>query len=64
MGVMFAVRSRYPWTTAAALCSDASDIHIRTQFYIRILKADRHEANLPRNYCMQPWYATYALRNV
>ena len=24
------------------------------------LKADRHEATLPRNYCMQPCYATYA----
>jgi len=25
------------------------------------LKADRHEATLPCNYCMQPCYATYAM---
>ena len=27
------------------------------------VKADRHEATLPRNYCMQPCYATYAMSN-
>jgi len=40
-------------------------------FFIRLtviqltqhLKADRHEATLPLNYCMQPCYATYAMSN-
>ena len=27
------------------------------------VKADRHEATLPRNYYMQPCYATYAMSN-
>ena len=26
-------------------------------------EADGHEATLPRNYCMQPCYATYAMSN-
>ena len=29
----------------------------------RGIKADRHGATLPRNYCMQPCYATYAMSN-
>ena len=38
MGCRFGIGSVSPWTTAAALSSDASDIRIRIQFYIRILK--------------------------
>ena len=30
---------------------------------IECVKADRHEATLPCNYCMQPCYATYAMSN-
>jgi len=31
--------------------------------YFWYLKADRHEATLSRNYCMQPCYVTYAMSN-